>query len=64
MAGGLEMMVNMAAYAVKAFLPLHILASVQGGHGLMLAGLFFSMQEGAHMLMRTPAAWLPTDLAG
>ena len=53
-AGGLEMMVNMAAYAVKAFLPLHILASVQGGHGLMLAGLFFTMQEGAHMLMRTP----------
>ena len=53
-AGSLEMMVNMAAYAVKAFLPLHILAASQSGHALILAGLFFSVQEGAHMLMRTP----------
>ena len=53
-AGSLEMMVNMAAYAVKAFLPLHILAASQSGHALILAGLFFTVQEGAHMLMRTP----------
>ena len=53
-AGSLEMMVNMAAYAVKTFLPLHILAASQSGHALILAGLFFSVQEGAHMLMRTP----------
>ena len=58
-AGGLEMMVNMAAYAVKAFLPLHILMALQSGHALaghalVLAGLFFSLQEAAHMLMRLP----------
>ena len=52
-AGSLEMMVNMAAYAVKAFLPLHILTASQSGHALILAGLFFTVQEGAHMLMRT-----------
>ena len=64
-AGGLEMMVNMAAYAVKAFLPLHILMASQSGpalaghalagHALVLAGLFFSLQEAAHMLMRLPS---------
>jgi MFS family permease len=53
-AGGLEMIVNMATYAVKAFLPLNILVTEQSDHALVLSGLFFSVQEAVHMLTRTP----------
>ena len=53
-AGGIEMIVNVASYAIRAFLPVHIIAGGQGGSEILLAGLFFTVQEAAHMLARAP----------
>jgi len=50
LAGFLELMVYLTIYAVKAFLPLFII-SQEGGTALQ-AGLFFFVQELAHMLLR------------
>ena len=50
LAGFLELMVYLTIYAVKAFLPLFII-SHEGGTVLQ-AGLFFFMQELAHVLFR------------
>lgn len=62
-AGGLEMMVNTASYAVRAFLPLHIIATSQGNYAIVLAGLFFSIQEASHLLIR-PIGGMAADRFG
>lgn len=49
-AGGLEMMVYVATYATKAFLPLHVLNQPDGS--LALAGIFFTVQELVHLAFR------------
>ena len=49
LAGGLDSVAFIALYAVKAFLPIYALAS---GSGIAMVGLFFSVQEGAHLLAR------------
>ena len=48
LAGGLDAGINVALYAVKAFLPLYALSM---GANIAVAGAFFSAQEGAHMLL-------------
>jgi len=50
LAGFLELMVYLTIYAVKAFLPLFIIS--QEGGTVLQAGLFFFMQELAHVLFR------------
>ena len=50
LAGFLELMVYLTIYAVKAFLPLFIIS--QEGGTVLQAGLFFFVQELAHMLLR------------
>jgi MFS family permease len=49
-AGFLELTVFLVTFAVKAFLPLFILS--QDGGTVLQAGLFFSLQEGVHILFR------------
>jgi len=49
-AAGLEISVHAATYAIKAFLPVYALTVL--GVDLVLVGLFFSVQEGAHLLAR------------
>ena len=50
LAGLLELMVYLATYAIRAFLPLFILAQENGT--ILQAGLFFTVQEAAHIAMR------------
>ncbi len=49
-AGLLELSVYLVTYAVKAFLPLFILSQDNGT--ILQAGMFFSLQEALHMLIR------------
>jgi len=49
-AGTLEMIVYVATYAIKAFLPIY--AHIELGIDLLTVGLFFSLQEGANLLAR------------
>lgn len=49
-AGTMEMVVYVATYAIKAFLPLY--AHLQLGIDLLTVGLFFSVQEGLNLLAR------------
>ena len=50
LAGLLDMLVYLATYSIKAFLPLYAL--YVAGFDLVMVGLFFSVQEGAHLLIR------------
>ncbi|SVA81593.1 uncharacterized protein METZ01_LOCUS134447, partial [marine metagenome] len=50
LAGLLDMLVYLATYSIKAFLPLYAL--YVAGFDLLMVGLFFSVQEGAHLLIR------------
>jgi MFS family permease len=50
LAGFLELMVYLTIYAVKAFLPLFIIS--QEGGTVLQAGLFFFVQELAHLVFR------------
>ena len=50
LAGGLELIVYMVTYGAKAFLPLFILSQESGT--VFLAGLFFTVQEGIHIVLR------------
>ena len=50
LAGGLEMLVFVSTYAIKAFLPLYALGAA--GFDLLTVGLFFSLQEAALMATR------------
>lgn len=47
--GALEFAVYGSLYSLKAFLPIFAL---QAGYGVWAAGLFFTLQEGAHLLVR------------
>lgn len=49
-AGGLEMTVYSVTYGLKAFLP--IFAIHEAGFGVFAAGLFFTVQEAAHIVAR------------
>ncbi len=55
LAGTLEMALFVALYAVKTFLPVYALAN---GTNVALVGLFFSLQEAAHLLARAPGGRL------
>ena len=50
LAGPLEMLVYVSIYSIRAFLPLYAL--YVAGFNLIMVGLFFSIQEGAHLLTR------------
>ena len=49
LSGGLEATVFIALYAVKAFLPGYALST---GIGVIWVGVFFSVQEGVHMVLK------------
>ena len=49
LSGGLEAIVFIALYAVKAFLPIYALST---GISIALVGAFFSVQEGVHMVLK------------
>ena len=49
-AGSMEMLVYLSTYSIRAFLPLYAL--YVAGFDLIMVGLFFSIQEGAHLLTR------------
>lgn len=49
LAGALEMVLYVALYTVKTFLPIYALAA---GTNVALVGLFFAVQEAAHLLAR------------
>ncbi len=55
LAGALELAVFVALYALKTFLPVYALAA---GTNVALVGLFFSVQEAAHLLARPPGGRL------
>ena len=50
LAGGLETLIHTATYGARAFLPLHLAQHPEGG--ILLAGLFFSVQEASHLACR------------
>ena len=50
LAGLLEMLIYVSTYSIRAFLPLYALHIA--GFDLIMVGLFFSIQEGAHLLTR------------
>lgn len=60
LAGALEMALFVALYALKTFLPVYALAA---GTNVALVGLFFSVQEAAHLLAR-PAGGRLADRMG
>ncbi len=60
-AGALETAIYFVTYGLKAFLPLFAVG--EGGFGILVAGLFFSVQEAAHLLTRPVGGWLG-DRAG
>lgn len=47
---GLEIVVHIVSYALKAFLPLYALQAV--GHNLIMIGAFFTLQEAVQMVVR------------
>lgn len=49
LSGGLNSAMFIALYAIKAFLPVHAL---EVGMNVALVGLFFSVQEGVHMVLK------------
>lgn len=49
LSGGLEATVFIALYAVKAFLPIYALST---GIGIAWIGIFFSVQEGVHTVLK------------
>jgi MFS family permease len=49
LSGGLNAAMFMALYAIKAFLPVYALDT---GMNIALVGLFFSVQEGVHMVLK------------
>ena len=49
LSGGLELTVFIALYAAKAFLPVYALSL---GFSIALVGIFFSIQEGVHILLK------------
>ncbi len=59
LAGALELAMFVALYAVKTFLPVYALAA---GTNVALVGLFFSVQEAAHLLARPPGGRLADRL--
>jgi len=50
LAGALEMLVYLVTYSIKAFLPLYALFTAD--FNLLAVGLFFTVQETAHLVMR------------
>ena len=54
-AGSLEMAVYSVTYALKAFLPLFVIQ--EAGYGILAAGLFFTVQEAAHIVSRPVGGW-------
>ena len=50
LAGALEMLVYLVTYSIKAFLPLYALYTAD--FNLLAVGLFFTVQETAHLVMR------------
>ena len=60
-AGGLETSIYFVTYGLKAFLPLFAVG--EAGFGVLIAGLFFTTQEAAHLLARPLGGWLG-DKAG
>jgi len=60
LSGGLEAAVYIATYAIKAFLPVYALTA---GYSTAQIGLFFTVQEGAHLLLK-PAAGRAADRMG
>ncbi|MGB5051555.1 MAG: MFS transporter [Caldilineaceae bacterium] len=60
LSGGLEATVYIATYAIKAFLPVYALTA---GYSTAQIGLFFSVQEGVHLLLK-PAAGRAGDRLG
>ena len=50
LAGMLEMLVYLVTYSIKAFLPLYALYAAD--FNLLAVGLFFTVQEAAHLVMR------------
>ncbi|GAB4174814.1 MAG: MFS transporter [Thalassobaculales bacterium] len=55
-ANALEIAVYTITYGIKAFLPLFVLQDAK--LGVFAAGLFFTVQEAAHMLSRPVGGWL------
>lgn len=49
LSGGLEATVYVATYAMKAFLPIYALSA---GYNTAQVGLFFSVQEGVHLVLK------------
>lgn len=54
-AGSLEMTVYSVTYGLKAFLPLF--AIQEAGYGVLAAGVFFTVQEAAHIASRPVGGW-------
>lgn len=59
-AGCVEMAVYVATYALKAFLPIFIVS--EAGLGVLTAGIFFTVQEAAHLAARPGGGWLAERL--
>ncbi len=60
LSGGMEATVYIATYAIKAFLPVYALTA---GYNTAQIGLFFTVQEGVHLLLK-PAAGRAGDRLG
>jgi MFS family permease len=60
LSGGMEATVYIATYAIKAFLPIYALTA---GYNTAQIGLFFTVQEGVHLLLK-PAAGRAGDRIG
>ena len=60
LSGGMEATVYIATYAIKAFLPVYALTA---GYNTAQIGLFFTVQEGVHLLLK-PAAGRAGDRIG
>lgn len=59
LSGSMDAMVYMATYAIKAFLPVYALTA---GYSTVEIGLFFSVQEGAHLLLKPLGGWVGDHL--
>ena len=60
LSGGMEATVYIATYAIKAFLPVYALTA---GYSTAQIGLFFTVQEGVHLLLK-PAGGRAGDRMG
>ncbi len=60
LSGGMEATVYIATYSIKAFLPVYALTA---GYSTAQIGLFFTVQEGAHLLLK-PLAGRAGDRMG